>query len=124
MISGFVIPHSIKNKPGQTLPFFIARFFRLYPAFWLSVLLAIVFSRYILHSEISLIQVFANLTMLPGLFSQPIFYSVYWTLLVELAFYVICIVLYHVNWLFCVKKIFPYLCFCWSLLWLVLSCVK
>ncbi len=94
LISGFVIPFSIKNKPEQLAPFLVSRFFRLYPAFWVSVILALVSKELIFNETISIGVFLANLTMVPGVFGKPMLYSVYWTLLVELAFYLMCIIMY------------------------------
>ena len=40
LISGFVIPFSFK-EPRPLLRFALSRFFRLYPAYWLSLMLAL-----------------------------------------------------------------------------------
>ncbi len=72
LISGRII--SIKHGPRV---FLIRRFFRIYPLYWISVLLI----------GGSLPIVLANLTMLPSLFGTDHINGGVWTLEVELAFY-------------------------------------
>jgi peptidoglycan/LPS O-acetylase OafA/YrhL len=93
LLSGFVIPYSLKHSKGSLKRFAISRFFRLYPAYWFSVFLATITAVYFVGSTPSLTTVFANLTMVQSLFRQPDLFGVYWTLLVELAFYFSCAIL-------------------------------
>ncbi|MFM9913836.1 MAG: acyltransferase family protein [Methylophilaceae bacterium] len=100
LISGFIIPNSL--KPGGTLKrFFVSRFFRLYPAYWLS-LLFIVLSAYYLGTNrptFSYAQFFANVTMAPKLFGFEEMSGVFWTLFIELLFYGCCATLFRMRWL-------------------------
>lgn len=83
-ISGFVIPFSFRPMyPVRN--FVISRFFRLYPAYWLSLGLAAAVA-----GGMSASMVLANLTMAPVLFGEPDAISVYWTLFIELLFYGAC----------------------------------
>jgi len=88
-ISGFVLLKSIKgNTKTGTKTFLIRRFFRLYPAFWVSIILAI--SLNIIDGNlISYEKVLANITMLPLIFDQNMILGVYWTLEAELFFYIL-----------------------------------
>jgi len=90
MISGFVILWTARaRRPSD---FVISRITRLYPEFWISVILsASVFAMFPLSAgqRITLPMVFANLTMVPQLFRQPYVDNVYWTLFVELKFYLL-----------------------------------
>ncbi|MFK8011568.1 MAG: acyltransferase family protein [Marinicellaceae bacterium] len=86
-ISGFVLLKSIKALK----PFLIKRFFRLYPAFWLSLVLSIVF---IHHQFPSLSTLFANISMLPLMFDKEVMIGVYWTLETELIFYVLGVLIF------------------------------
>jgi peptidoglycan/LPS O-acetylase OafA/YrhL len=88
LISGFVIAWSAQGRSvGQ---FALSRFKRLYPMFWVGLamtlgVVALTGRRpYLLHPGV----VAANLTMLPGRFSRPEVDVVYWTLAIELKFYV------------------------------------
>lgn len=89
LISGFVIPFSLYNGAGLKR-FFISRFFRLYPVFWVAVLLNVWIGPFIGREDFTFIQIFANLTMVPRVWGQDMIDGVYWTLFVELIFYFIC----------------------------------
>ena len=88
LISGFVIPFSFRG--GRPIrDFAIGRFFRLYPAYWLS-LLAFVLMYSAMGVAIAPGTILANVTMLQGAVGiQNVGYG-YWTLTVEMAFYAIC----------------------------------
>lgn len=123
MISGFIIPYSLGNRRSQTISFLVSRFFRLYPVYWLSVLLGACSCLYIRCEGISIFQLIANITMLPAIFKQQGFFSIYWTLLVEFFFYALCIVLYKANCLKNINKIFA-LSFTLLLLSLLLAVLR
>lgn len=90
-ISGFVIPRSIKRTaPAPLIHFWISRFFRLYPAYWLSMVAALLF----LSAPYTLPKVLANVTMMPKLFGMGDLVGVYWTLQIELIFYLLVSVLF------------------------------
>lgn len=92
MISGFVILWSAQGKsPTQ---FAISRFSRLYPTFWVAMLLTAAALSVLPEivsglppNEITLKQVAVNATMIPGMLGVPRIDEVYWTLEVELRFY-------------------------------------
>lgn len=89
VISGFVILRSAWGKAPSA--FVASRIGRLYPAFWVGcTLTAIVvtlvpFDRF----DVSFGQWLANLTMASETFGVPYVDGVYWTLAVELAFYLL-----------------------------------
>lgn len=86
-ISGFVLLNSIKN----TKSFLIKRFFRLYPAFWLSIILGVL----VLQDNIpTLSALIANITMMPLMFDKGVIIGVYWTLESELIFYLLGLLLF------------------------------
>ena len=98
LCSGFIIPVSIER--GTLRSFWIRRFFRLYPAFWVSLTCT-----YLLwHSGRMWIPpalthhvaagFAANATMMARVFGEPEAIGLYWTLSVELVFYVACTVLH------------------------------
>lgn len=90
ILSGFVIPYSLKEGPAAVVRFSISRFFRLYPAYWVSVGLAAIAIVYFQKAPLEPKLVMANLTMLQlGMGFQDMF-GVYWTLLIELVFYGCC----------------------------------
>jgi len=88
-ISGFVLLKSIKGpKRAATKLFFTRRFFRLYPAFWLSVLLGY-YVMSLMGKHFSAGEIIANLTMLPQLLHHKVILGLYWTLQIEIIFYFI-----------------------------------
>ncbi len=91
LISGFVIPPSLERHGASG--FAINRAFRLLPALWLSIACAVLF-RLIDGLPVSASALLANLFMVAKPLGQEQFASVYWTLSVELGFYVQCVLLY------------------------------
>lgn len=89
-ISGMLIPSSLRTAPGAISRFAIRRFFRLFPAFWLSVFVYWL----IIPGDPSAWQLAANLTMLPWLFGEAPLLGLYWTLETELYFYVLCAIIF------------------------------
>lgn len=89
MISGFVILMSARNS--NLINFCISRFTRLYPAFWFCVLLSasvIALFGAPLFS-VNLKQVLVNMTMFNGFVGVDHVDGVYWSLMVELKFYIL-----------------------------------
>jgi peptidoglycan/LPS O-acetylase OafA/YrhL len=92
-ISGFVVPFSLLKGNGLR-EFWIHRTFRLYPPFWFS-LIAIILVEGVIHQKaFSLYRVASNATMVPQLFGASPMSGIYWTLFVEMIFYLLCSVLY------------------------------
>ena len=97
-ISGFVIPSSLRAVGHQTTSnalkvFVIRRVFRLYPAYWVSVLAAALLGFYLL-TPFSAQTVWLNLTMIQSVFGAPDVMGLYWTLRLELIFYLACALLF------------------------------
>ena len=95
LVSGFIIPRSLERH-GSLRVFWIGRAFRLYPAYWLSLLgaLALIASTR-LYSPFTLMRhpalgVAINVTMLQSFVGIPNAIGVYWTLGLELVFYLLC----------------------------------
>ncbi len=97
IISGFVIFLSIKRgEIFQTAKdFAIKRFIRLYPTFWICCFSTFFFIGTVgpEELEVSFSDFIVNLTMFPKLFNVPFVDGVYWTLGVELVFYLLILVL-------------------------------
>lgn len=93
MISGFVIFMSIKrgNELQSPLVFAKKRFIRLYPTFWISMIITYLFVLFIGPHElkVTIKDFIINFTMLPKLFNAQSVDGVYWTLTVEMFFYVV-----------------------------------
>lgn len=88
-ISGFVIPSSFNNRDTPLRTFAIGRFFRLYPAYWISILSGILIV--VLSGEaVNWRDVLVNVTMLQRFANVPDLLGIYWTLQLELIFYVLC----------------------------------
>ncbi len=85
MISGFVILMTAQNRSG--IEFINSRVARLYPSFWIAVLLSSLALTLLAHEPLSAATFAANLTMQPHVFDQPYIDMVYWTLVVEMKFY-------------------------------------
>lgn len=93
-VSGFVIPFSFPNSAAPIRDFTISRFFRLYPAYWLSIVVLLILSPIIEGKTFPLPQVAANVTMFQMFMNVPNIRIAYWTLAVELIFYIGCIGLF------------------------------
>ncbi|WP_460217907.1 acyltransferase family protein [Psychroserpens sp. MEBiC05023] len=88
IISGFVIFLTIK-KNTKPIEFLYKRFSRLYPTFWICVILTFIIIRAsdIVMYHRSFVELAVNLTMIPDVFGIKRVDGVYWSLLPELAFY-------------------------------------
>ena len=86
MLSGFVI---LWSSQGRTAPeFVVSRFARLFPSFWICLILTTLVVNLSGSGEpISARTFAANVTMIPGLLGASYVDGVYWTLFVELKFY-------------------------------------
>jgi peptidoglycan/LPS O-acetylase OafA/YrhL len=99
-ISGYVIPKSL--DPGDKdagRKFLIRRFFRLFPAYWLSIPLGFATIWWLQGRPFPIGDVLLNFTMAPGLLGAKEVMGLYWTLAYELAFYVACLALWRLGWL-------------------------
>jgi peptidoglycan/LPS O-acetylase OafA/YrhL len=111
LISGFVIPYSLnRNAVAPVKTFFIRRFFRLYPTYWVSLIAAVALSIFLFKADFFLYPFLANITMAQGLFGFANIQAVYWTLTVEFLFYLICAVAFFFHLL---DRAQDLLLFCW-----------
>jgi peptidoglycan/LPS O-acetylase OafA/YrhL len=97
-VSGFVIPFSLlRGSTHNIRDFLISRVFRLYPAYWASILIGVAFYRY--HNDWPLTgkMLIANVTMFQQFIGIPNIIGVYWTLQIELTFYLVCAALFMVG---------------------------
>lgn len=106
IISGLVIPWSIQNNIHSPIKnFIIKRFFRLYPAYWASIILAVIVVFFFHNSELitaqiqitSIWQVILNFSMVQKTFGTVNILAPYWTLFIEVVFYVICACLFYTK---------------------------
>ncbi|MDD5460483.1 MAG: acyltransferase [Methylococcales bacterium] len=94
-ISGFVICRSLNgNIIEGSKKFLIRRLLRLYPAFWVSIVLGLFSLWWLFDKPFSWNLIAANITMLPELSGEPPIIGLYWTLETELVFYLLCWLLF------------------------------
>lgn len=93
VVSGFIIPVSLE-KCGSNLRFWIRRFFRLFPLYWLVILTAFLLSLAGWWSPYEPRVWLLNLTMLQSFFQCPNVVGLFWTLQLELIIYVACSILF------------------------------
>ncbi len=96
-ISGFVIYGSLARRRSENVGrvFALSRFFRLYPAYWVSLLAGWIVLWWLPGVPTPWPMLAANVAMIPGLLGQERVLGLYWTLETELVFYVCCWVLYR-----------------------------
>lgn len=97
MISGFVI--LLTAATGSLSRFVISRFVRLYPAFWICCTITFIAISTLggARFSASVGQYLANMTMLSGFMHVPSIDGVYWSLFVELRFYLLVAVVLMVG---------------------------
>jgi len=90
MISGFVIFMSLE-RTYRVIDFVVSRFARLFPVYWLSIAIttAVVWHFGLPDREVSLRDTLINLTMLEEFANVPKVDGAYWTLTLELCFYIL-----------------------------------
>jgi peptidoglycan/LPS O-acetylase OafA/YrhL len=94
LISGFVIPPSLDTtRPAPLASFAVKRLLRIYPAYWLSIPLSTFAAWWLWGRSFGAAELAVNATLLQDLVGVPAASGVYWTLLVELAFYALCMLL-------------------------------
>lgn len=95
-ISGYIVPSSFGGAMPRT-GFVVSRFFRLYPAYWVSILAAAWLLPMLGQPGFTATRLLANATMLQSALHQKDVLDVYWTLLIELTFYALCFALFSVD---------------------------
>lgn len=94
LISGYVIPFSIHpGRPAAVGSFLIKRFFRIFPAYWLSIPLGALTGFWIWKQPFTVQDFLINLTLLQSLVGARAAEGLYWTLLAEWTFYALCVAL-------------------------------
>jgi peptidoglycan/LPS O-acetylase OafA/YrhL len=96
ILSGFVILMSME-RIKSSLDFLVGRFARLYPSYWIGVILSsiVVTLSQLPEEQISLTNILINFTMFQGFFNVPNVDGVYWTLYIELCFYILMLSLFR-----------------------------
>lgn len=98
IISGFVISLTLENT-ANAVDFVISRFSRLYPAYWVAVILtfSVVYLFSLPGREVDIETAAINMTMIQTWFMRSNVDGVYWTLTVELGFYLIMLFLFAIK---------------------------
>jgi peptidoglycan/LPS O-acetylase OafA/YrhL len=89
LVSGFVIPYSLE-RVNSIKSFWVSRFFRLYPLYWASLLivLALHFAGLFPFPDHWPKALLANISMFQEFVGQPHLIGLYWTLTLEMVFYI------------------------------------
>lgn len=116
LVSGFVIPLSLEGRPGLRR-FWTLRLFRLYPLYWFSLFAALAlyglgvkealepeFTPHLVRNAI------VNLTMIEGVLKTPYAIGLYYTLTIEMIFYIVCSAL---SWMGLLRRSYA---ICWMAL--------
>ncbi len=118
MISGFVIFMTI-TKCDNVFQFIWSRFTRLYPVYWCAVIITfiVVSSMGPENRKVKLQDAFVNLTMFQEYVSVPHVDGVYWTLSIELAFYILIGSAFVIGLI----KYAKFVCIAWLLLAIIIK---
>lgn len=96
LVSGFVIPYSVSGEGKAAMrPFLIRRFFRLMPMLWVSIPLGAITTHYLWNKPFGLDAYLSNILLLPNAFGLPFAEGLYWSLQVEVVFYLMIAVLIY-----------------------------
>lgn len=100
IISGFVISMTLEHTK-RPMDFVVSRFSRLYPVFWVAVLLtqSVVWLSPQAEFSVSWRAALVNLTMVAEVFHFPLVDNVYWSLVIELIFYTIIFFIWRFGFL-------------------------
>lgn len=115
IISGFVIFMSLQ-KIADAKEFVINRISRLYPTYWASVIFTfLIFTAYLLykgnfHLKAAFIQFIGNLTMFQFYLKIPNLDKPYWTMIIEMLFYISILSVYQFKLLKYLNTIGVILC--------------
>lgn len=93
MVSGFIIPVTLQQG-GSNARFWVRRFFRLFPLYWLTIAAAFALAAAGVWPAFSPRIWLLNLTMLQGFCKCPDVVGVFWTLQLELVIYATCSILF------------------------------
>lgn len=106
IISGFVIFMTLE-KTSRPMDFVVSRFSRLFPAYWVAIVLTYTITHMLGLPDrlVSLGSAFGNLMMIHHMFGIPHVDGVYWTLEVELLFYCGMFLLYRFGHLHLIHQV-------------------
>lgn len=114
ILSGFFILLSFK-RIKRSLDFIIGRFARLYPVYWISVISTIVITNITIFAKPrtdKIYDIVLNFSMFQEFFGAKNINIVYWTLTLELLFYIIILIIYKLKLI----KYIDWICGFWMVL--------
>lgn len=85
LLSGYLVFRNIEKQ--DPLTFISRRLFKIFPAYWVNVVVIALFSLMAGHQAFSLATVLGNFFMVQDVFRMESLNGVYWTLLIEVKFY-------------------------------------
>lgn len=96
MISGFLIPSTLRGPKASLRTYALHRFFRLYPAYWVAIAAWAAVAAWLPSGDgqPGARDALLNLTMLQKFLSVPDVIGAFWTLPIELLFYFACAFLF------------------------------
>lgn len=99
IISGFVIYYSI-SASSSIKDFLVKRFIRLYPTYWLcmAITFAVVSLFGLVGREAGWKDALVNISMFQGVFHVKFVDPSYWSLSIELFFYLFIALVFYINW--------------------------
>mgnify|MGYP005799377079 FL=1 len=98
-LSGFLTLYSYRSNLTAAV-FLKKRFVRLYPTFWICVIVTSVYMMILMPERVKTVkEIIINLTMIPSIFHTSAVDGVYWTLVPELIFYIMFAVLIKTGWI-------------------------
>jgi peptidoglycan/LPS O-acetylase OafA/YrhL len=100
-LSGFLIFRNVQSQPPGI--FLLRRFFKLMPAYWINIAVIILISILILNVAPDAKTIFSNLLMVQEFTNSPLLNNAYWTLQIEVKFYIVMVVFHS---LFGAKRIY------------------
>lgn len=89
ILSGFLTSYYFFSSNGDPKKYIINRFFRLYPTFWLCLIISCIVLYGTYYVILSSKTILFNFTMVPGLFHVPFIDGAYWTMQYEFIFTII-----------------------------------
>ncbi len=105
-ISGFVIPFSVRrDAPAPVRDFLLRRFFRIVPLYWLSIPIGALTCHLIWGRPFPLRWIGINAALLQDVVHVPPAIGLYWTLVVEVLFYLMCAALLFARSLFDYRRV-------------------
>lgn len=90
IISGYLIPFAVDITNENYLKIYIKRrFLRIYPLFVLSIPFGLYLEQHLSGRDVSWLDFPLNLLLIPNFFERPFAMGLYWTLQIELCFYIV-----------------------------------